>query len=82
MALFVLRYVSSLLIFALGLKAPGINGNPDGNYRTLNNDGDSRPRFRQNVTHFTLFVHYFYHYLLSLSPTALWQICMYRNYTK
>ncbi|CAK9801941.1 ATP-binding cassette sub-family B member 6 [Anthophora plagiata] len=42
MALFILRYVSSLSIFALGLKAPGITGNTDPEYHTLN----SGPRLR------------------------------------
>ncbi|OAD55726.1 ATP-binding cassette sub-family B member 6, mitochondrial [Eufriesea mexicana] len=48
MALFILRYVSNLMIFALGLKAPGINGNTDVEYHTLNNGPASRPRYYHN----------------------------------
>ncbi|XP_011705031.1 PREDICTED: ATP-binding cassette sub-family B member 6, mitochondrial [Wasmannia auropunctata] len=46
MALFILRYVSNLLIFALGLRAPGIGGNFDSDYRTLN-DTIIRSRYYQ-----------------------------------
>ncbi|XP_012267076.2 ATP-binding cassette sub-family B member 6 [Athalia rosae] len=48
MSLFVLRYTTSLLIFALGLKAPGISGNSVGEYRSINDDTSQRLRFRQN----------------------------------
>ncbi|XP_031848524.1 ABC transporter ATP-binding protein/permease Hmt-1 [Nomia melanderi] len=47
MALFVLRYVSNLIIFALGLKAPGLTGNSDPEYRTLPNGPTTRPRYYQ-----------------------------------
>ncbi|XP_072744876.1 ATP-binding cassette sub-family B member 6 [Anoplolepis gracilipes] len=45
MALFVLRYVSNLLIFALGLRAPGIAGNFDSDYRTLNDGSTTQSRY-------------------------------------
>ncbi|XP_046747696.1 ATP-binding cassette sub-family B member 6 [Diprion similis] len=48
MSLFVLRYVTSLLIFALGLKAPGITDMVQNDYRTINDNANARPRFRQN----------------------------------
>ena len=51
MALFILRYVSNLSIFALGLKAPGITGNTDSEYHTLNNGPALRSRYYQNVSH-------------------------------
>lgn len=38
MALFVLRYLSNLMIFALGLRAPGIIDNSEQNYSSLNED--------------------------------------------
>ncbi|TGZ51703.1 Uncharacterized protein DBV15_03914 [Temnothorax longispinosus] len=44
MALFILRYVSNLLIFALGLRAPGI-ANFDSDYRTLNDDTIMRSQY-------------------------------------
>lgn len=49
MSLFVLRYVSNLLIFALGIRAPGIAGSVD--YRTLNDGGlqYSHSRYYQRV---------------------------------
>ncbi|KAK1124402.1 hypothetical protein K0M31_006762 [Melipona bicolor] len=47
MALFILRYVSNLSIFALGLKAPGITGNTDSEYHTLNNGPALQPRYYQ-----------------------------------
>ncbi|KAM0730260.1 ATP-binding cassette sub-family B member 6 [Formica fusca] len=47
MALFVLRYVSNLLIFALGLRAPGIAGNFDSDYRTLNDGSTISSRYYQ-----------------------------------
>lgn len=47
MALFILRYVSNLIIFALGLKAPGITGNADSEYHNLNNDSAPRSRYYQ-----------------------------------
>lgn len=50
MALFILRYVSNLIIFALGLKAPGITGNTDSEYHTLNNDPTPRSRYYQGVS--------------------------------
>lgn len=37
MALFVLRYFSNLMIFAIGLRAPGISSNTDPEYYTLDN---------------------------------------------
>lgn len=56
MALFVLRYVSNLLIFALGLRAPGIAGNFDSDYRMLN-DGSTIPsRYYQRVSNYILYI--------------------------
>lgn len=51
MALFVLRYVSNLLIFALGLRAPGIAGNLDPDYRILNDGSTTQSRYYQRVSH-------------------------------
>uniref|UniRef100_A0A0C9QIE0 ATP-binding cassette sub-family B member 6 n=1 Tax=Fopius arisanus TaxID=64838 RepID=A0A0C9QIE0_9HYME len=45
MALFVLRYVSNLMIFALGLRAPGIIGNSEIDYASLNNDMGPRSTY-------------------------------------
>lgn len=50
MALFVLRYVSNLLIFALGLRAPGIAGNLDPEYRVLNDGSAAQSRYYQRVS--------------------------------
>jgi len=50
MALFILRYVSNLLIFALGLRAPGIANNFDSDYHTLNDDTIMRSRHDQRVS--------------------------------
>ncbi|XP_076680576.1 ABC transporter ATP-binding protein/permease Hmt-1 [Andrena cerasifolii] len=50
MALFVLRYVSTLIIFALGLKAPGITWSTDPEYRTLNDGLATRSRYYQGRT--------------------------------
>ncbi|XP_076242345.1 ABC transporter ATP-binding protein/permease Hmt-1 [Calliopsis andreniformis] len=47
MALFVLRYVSNLIIFGLGLKAPGITGITDPEYCTLNDGPTARSRYYQ-----------------------------------
>ncbi|XP_026671696.1 ATP-binding cassette sub-family B member 6, mitochondrial [Ceratina calcarata] len=47
MALFVLRYVSNLVIFALGLKAPGITYYPAPEYRTLPDGPARRSRYYQ-----------------------------------
>lgn len=47
MALFVLRYVSNLVIFALGLKAPGIPNYAAPEYRTLPNGPSQRSRYYQ-----------------------------------
>ncbi|XP_029043529.1 ATP-binding cassette sub-family B member 6 [Osmia bicornis bicornis] len=47
MALFVLRYVSNLIIFALGLKAPGIAGSVDSEYSNLPDGPTTRPRYYQ-----------------------------------
>ncbi|KAI4490941.1 hypothetical protein M0802_010615 [Mischocyttarus mexicanus] len=44
MGLFVSRYVSNLMIFAIGLKAPGIFSNNQ-EYHTLNNDTASQSRY-------------------------------------
>lgn len=49
MALFVLRYVSNLLIFALGLRAPGIAGNLDPDYHMLDDDSTMQSRYYQRV---------------------------------
>lgn len=43
MALFVLRYVSCMLIFVLGLKAPGIISHvPEDVHNLLNNDNNAQ----------------------------------------
>ncbi|XP_043258660.1 ATP-binding cassette sub-family B member 6 [Colletes gigas] len=47
MVLFVLRYMSNLIIFALGLKAPGIPGNTDGEYHIFNDGSTTRSRYYQ-----------------------------------
>ncbi|KZC11789.1 ATP-binding cassette sub-family B member 6, mitochondrial [Dufourea novaeangliae] len=47
MALFILRYVSNLLIFALGLKAPGLTGNLDPEYRAIIDGPTTRSRYYQ-----------------------------------
>lgn len=47
MALFVLHYVSNLIIFALGLKAPGLTGNTAPEYRTLHDGPTTRSRYYQ-----------------------------------
>ncbi|XP_067215376.1 ATP-binding cassette sub-family B member 6 isoform X2 [Linepithema humile] len=47
MALFVLRYISSLLIFALGLRAPGITGNFDPDYHVLHDSSTMQSRYYQ-----------------------------------
>ncbi|XP_011635497.1 ATP-binding cassette sub-family B member 6, mitochondrial [Pogonomyrmex barbatus] len=49
MALFVLRYASNLLIFALGLRAPGIANNFDSEYHTLH-DSTTRSRYYQRIS--------------------------------
>lgn len=49
MSLFVLRYVSNLMIFALGLRAPGISGYSDSDYHTLN-DTTTNSRYYRNVS--------------------------------
>lgn len=41
MSMFVTRYVCSLLIFVLGLKAPGISSNRDDDYIHLENETNS-----------------------------------------
>lgn len=50
MALFVLRYVSNLMIFAIGLRAPGISSNTDTEYHTLDNGTTQWSRYH-NVSH-------------------------------
>lgn len=50
MALFVLRYISSLFIFGLGLQAPGIVGNSPSNYHSFEDDTDSRARIFEGVS--------------------------------
>lgn len=45
MGLFVLRYVSNLMIFAIGLKAPGIFPYTDPEYHTLDNATTSQSRY-------------------------------------
>lgn len=47
MALFIVRYISTLTIFALGLKAPGITRNTDPDYHTLNDDPATQTRYYQ-----------------------------------
>ncbi|XP_055303857.1 ATP-binding cassette sub-family B member 6 [Sitodiplosis mosellana] len=44
MSMFVTRYVCSLLIFVLGLKAPGIASNREDDYIHLENDGNNENR--------------------------------------
>lgn len=51
MALFVLRYIGSLFIFGLGLRAPGIIGNPPSNYHSFEDDANTRSRFFEGVSH-------------------------------
>lgn len=41
MSLFVTRYICSLLIFVLGLKAPGIASNREDDYIHLENEANS-----------------------------------------
>ncbi|XP_012278469.1 ATP-binding cassette sub-family B member 6, mitochondrial [Orussus abietinus] len=48
MALFVLRYVSGLMIFALGLRAPGVIGSSDNEYHTFNDTAETRSRYYYN----------------------------------
>lgn len=50
MALFIVRYISTLTIFALGLKAPGITRNTDPDYHTLNDDPATQTRYYQGVS--------------------------------
>lgn len=50
MALFVVRYVSNLVIFSLGLRAPGIIGSSDSDYQTLNDGPNFRTRYYQGVS--------------------------------
>lgn len=56
MALFVLRYTSSLLIFSLGIHAPGIRGNPPSSYHSFEDDANNRSRFYQGVSHMIFFL--------------------------
>lgn len=58
MALFVLRYVSNLLIFALGLRAPGIAGNFDSDYRTLIDSSTIQSRYYQRVSSYLFCIVY------------------------
>lgn len=55
MALFVLRYVSNLLIFALGLRAPGIGGNFDSEYRALNDGSTMQSRYYHRVSNILIY---------------------------
>ncbi|KAG7209714.1 hypothetical protein KM043_011349 [Ampulex compressa] len=48
MALFVLRYVSNLVIFALGLRAPGIFGGSESDYHTLNDGPINQSRYYES----------------------------------
>lgn len=51
MALFILRYVSNLLIFALGLRAPGIASNVDSDYHMLSDGTIVRSQYyRERVS--------------------------------
>lgn len=59
MALFILRYVSNLLIFALGLRAPGIS-NFDSDYRTLNDDTIMRSQYYRERVSDIQYVHVVY----------------------
>lgn len=49
MALFVLRYVCSLLIFAIGLRAPGIVFSTLPDYQQFQNDQRTRSQFYREV---------------------------------
>jgi len=49
MSLFVLRYVSNLMIFALGLRAPGIAGSFESDYRVLNDGSTIQSRYYHRV---------------------------------
>ena len=51
MALFILRYISSLSIFALGLRAPGIADSTEPDYSAFDNEQSTRSRFYQGVSH-------------------------------
>lgn len=56
MALFVLRYISNLLIFALGLRAPGITGNFDPDYHVLNDNSTMQSRYYQRVSNMKVYL--------------------------
>ncbi|KAL7297876.1 hypothetical protein TKK_0008899 [Trichogramma kaykai] len=47
MVLFVLRYCSSLFIFSLGLRAPGIIGDPPSNYHSFQDGSNPQSNFFQ-----------------------------------
>ena len=51
MALFILRYCSALLIFSLGLRAPGIAADPPSNYHSFDDGTNPRSRYYQGVSH-------------------------------
>lgn len=50
MALFVLRYISNLMIFALGLRAPGIIGNTEPDYSSVNDEMHPGLNFYHDVS--------------------------------
>lgn len=56
MALFVLRYVSNLSIFALGLRAPGIA--TDSDYHTLIDSSTTQSRYYQRVSNYLFCITY------------------------
>lgn len=59
MGLFILRYVSSLMVFALGLKAPGIAGDMEPQYRAFGKDPTARSRYYQVVSYCDIIVRIF-----------------------
>ena len=50
MALFVIQYTSHLLIFALGLRAPGILDYSQSNYESFDDHFSRQSRFHQQVS--------------------------------
>lgn len=59
LSLFITRYICSLLIFVLGLKAPGIQQNLDDDYIHLNPDN--------SVCYYLLFFFFFFHFVQCIS---------------
>ena len=60
MVLFVLHYISNLLIFALGLQAPGIVSPPASNYHSFDDGPNPQSTYFQGVSHvFNYLCHYY-----------------------